>query len=59
MFYQHLQSWPWLFKGWITLSTGLNSIQLITLYVLLSLTCRIAIYLLDSVIRLLYNWAKV
>ena len=47
MFYEHLQSWPRLFKGWITL------------YVLLSLICRIAIYLLDSVIRLLYNWAKV
>ena len=49
---------PWSFKGWITLSTGCNSIWWIMLFVSLALIHRIAIYPLDSVICLLYNWAQ-
>ena len=49
---------PWSFEGWITLSTGCNSIWWIMLFVSLALIHRIAIYPLDSVICLLYNWAQ-
>ena len=49
---------PWSFKGWITLSTGCNCIWWIMLFVSLALIHRIAIYPLDSVICLLYNWAQ-
>ena len=38
---------------------GCSKVGWITPYVLLSLTHRIAIYSLDSVIRPLYNWAQV
>ena len=47
----------WLSKGWIMLSTGLNSIWWITLYVLLSLIGWIVIYPLVSVICPWHNWA--
>ena len=49
---------PWSFEGWITLSTGCNSIWWIMPFVSLALIHRIAIYPLDSVICLLYNWAQ-
>ena len=49
---------PWSFEGWITLSTGCNSIWWIMLFVSLALIHWIAIYPLDSVICLLYNWAQ-
>ena len=46
---------PWLFKGWIELSSGLISVQWIMQLVSLILIRWIVIYLVDSPIRRLNN----
>ena len=49
---------PQLFKGWIMLSIGWIARQWTMQYVLLSFISWIAIYVLDSVIHPLFNWAQ-
>ena len=51
--------WLGLFEGWLMLSVRLICIQWMTLYVLPSLICWLAIHPLDSVIHPLFNWALV
>ena len=49
---------PQFFKGWITLSTELITIQWIAWFVLSLLIYWIAIYPVDSVIQPLNNWGQ-
>ena len=58
-FHQELEIWPWLFKGWIALSTGKIIIRWIVQLVSLILIRWIVIYPVDSTIQRLNNRGQV
>ena len=56
---EQLYSWPQLFKSWIALSTGQNTIQWISIRETNCVIQWIEIYPVDSAIQLLDNWGLV